>query len=720
MGAQTVCANITSTGTIIAQTLNVQQVTSSIVYSSGSNTFGNQLTDVQQFTGSLRVTGSGNHFIVGGNFGVGTSSPNTKFEIGEEASPILRITSTSGPYSQIQSNTVGTLQLMADEGNTGANTSMRFRIDGFEAMRFTSSGSACFACQTCAPGMDIMPSGIGVSTLGGIMRVVTTGTSTGIAVGQSNSNRYTHFAANDIQVFNDDFFLTTRCAFPLSIGTCYTARLTFAATGIACFSCQVCAPQGIFINGAASLQAQFGQNNDATGTQTSAIDIISRNAANTAGFTFRIQNCATTCTTHLVYGGNTVMAFRCDGNVGIGTTTPFAKLEVVGGNNLPPSTGTQNYTVALRDPTSMVVDVGGSILLQGFKTSNTAIGNFAYIAGKKENGTAGNEAGYLSLGTFDSSGIPAERMRITSGGNMLLQSGAVIGLNTSDGSDNGYLAIAGASGDGSARGGHIYLSGNERSVDAGNVVIAAGDSASGTGSPGTILFRTCASVERMRITGAGNVGIGTNNPVSYGSRTLDVNAASGLASYIVARANNNTETVELAIDGGSGYLSTKSAHPLRIRTQDVTRILITHDGYISLNSVVFGTTTAGTTRTLYIGENAGLYYIGGISSIRESKKNINPISNVDWLYNLNPVTFNYRKKDAEGNFTDEFYDEVNYGLIAEETSCVADFLVNYDQNNDGTKKMLGIEYPRLIVPLLKAIQEQQCKINILESCLGIN
>jgi hypothetical protein len=58
LGAQTVCANITSTGTIIAQTLNVQQVTSSIVYSSGSNVFGCSLANTQQFTGSVLVTGS--------------------------------------------------------------------------------------------------------------------------------------------------------------------------------------------------------------------------------------------------------------------------------------------------------------------------------------------------------------------------------------------------------------------------------------------------------------------------------------------------------------------------------------------------------------------------------------------------------------------------------------------------------------------------------------
>lgn len=57
-GAQSVIGNITATGQIIAQTLNVQAVTSSIVYSSGSNVFGNQLINTQQFTGSVLITGS--------------------------------------------------------------------------------------------------------------------------------------------------------------------------------------------------------------------------------------------------------------------------------------------------------------------------------------------------------------------------------------------------------------------------------------------------------------------------------------------------------------------------------------------------------------------------------------------------------------------------------------------------------------------------------------
>jgi len=50
--------NIVTTGQIVAQTINVQQVTSSIVYSCGSNIFGNVLSNTQQFTGSILATGS--------------------------------------------------------------------------------------------------------------------------------------------------------------------------------------------------------------------------------------------------------------------------------------------------------------------------------------------------------------------------------------------------------------------------------------------------------------------------------------------------------------------------------------------------------------------------------------------------------------------------------------------------------------------------------------
>ena len=51
-------SNALFTGTITAQRLVVQTISSSVIYSSGSNIFGDELTDIQQFTGSVRITGS--------------------------------------------------------------------------------------------------------------------------------------------------------------------------------------------------------------------------------------------------------------------------------------------------------------------------------------------------------------------------------------------------------------------------------------------------------------------------------------------------------------------------------------------------------------------------------------------------------------------------------------------------------------------------------------
>jgi hypothetical protein len=50
--------NFTVAGTLTAQTLVVQTITSSVIYSSGSNVFGNDLSNTQKFTGSVQITGS--------------------------------------------------------------------------------------------------------------------------------------------------------------------------------------------------------------------------------------------------------------------------------------------------------------------------------------------------------------------------------------------------------------------------------------------------------------------------------------------------------------------------------------------------------------------------------------------------------------------------------------------------------------------------------------
>ena len=103
------------------------------------------------------------------------------------------------------------------------------------------------------------------------------------------------------------------------------------------------------------------------------------------------------------------------------------------------------------------------------------------------------------------------------------------------------------------------------------------------------------------------------------------------------------------------------------------------------------------------------------SSLREYKTNITAISDTSWLYNLNPVTFNWKKKtevDGENIWEDTADDNgTQYGLIAEEVETVKKDFCSYD-NND---KLTGVHYDRMIAPLIKALQEQKAEIDALKT-----
>ena len=192
-------------------------------------------------------------------------------------------------------------------------------------------------------------------------------------------------------------------------------------------------------------------------------------------------------------------------------------------------------------------------------------------------------------------------------------------------------------------------------------------------------------------TDGGNVSIGTATDYGY---KLAINSINGL--YITgSSAVGHTPIVVQNTGGGNLFV-------------------LRGNGQTELSTFVYGNTVNTSPRTLYIESGTGA--LGGISSIRASKKNIEDF-NSKWIYDLQPVQFNYRKKDEDGNYTNESYDELFYGLIAEDTAPIADFLVNYNDKEDGTKEMVGIEYMRLITPMLKAIQEQQAQIEELNELI---
>ena len=87
------------------------------------------------------------------------------------------------------------------------------------------------------------------------------------------------------------------------------------------------------------------------------------------------------------------------------------------------------------------------------------------------------------------------------------------------------------------------------------------------------------------------------------------------------------------------------------------------------------------------------------------------LTDISWIDNLIPKTFNKFKQDNSGAFTSENYTNLEYGLIAEEVETVNKELCSY--SNDG--KLETVYYRMLITPLLKGLQDARKAISTLET-----
>jgi hypothetical protein len=119
------------------------------------------------------------------------------------------------------------------------------------------------------------------------------------------------------------------------------------------------------------------------------------------------------------------------------------------------------------------------------------------------------------------------------------------------------------------------------------------------------------------------------------------------------------------------------------------------------------------------GGTAAYFSAGGMfgfnSSTREVKTNIEPLTDVAWLLQLEPVSFNYRLKDEEGNYTDNFEQEVSVGLIADDVVNIKKELVFYRNDENDQQKLAGVHYDRLVTPILKMLQNIEARLAKLEA-----
>jgi hypothetical protein len=212
-------------------------------------------------------------------------------------------------------------------------------------------------------------------------------------------------------------------------------------------------------------------------------------------------------------GGSEVMRITSAGAVGVGTTTPSGRMTVVEGDRTLDGIG--NFNVFSGN--TQAANLGGSLALGGLNGSGGAFDpwSFATLKGAKENSTSGNLAGYFVIATSTSGGTLSERMRIDSSGNVGIGTTTVIagaklntlGWITSSNSNTDRIVIGQ-----DARGTSTVFglpTGSSWVASVGNAVANALGIGTYGGDP---LVLATNNTERMRITSAGDVGIGTTAP----------------------------------------------------------------------------------------------------------------------------------------------------------------------------------------------------------------
>jgi hypothetical protein len=284
---------------------------------------------------------------------------------------------------------------------------------------------------------------------------------------------------------------------------------------------------------------------------------------------------------------------------------------------------------------------------------------------------------------------------------------------------------------------------------------------------------------RVIVTSAGNVGIGTSSPKSYGALTIsgqtiglsniavDINQAFKFNNYYSSSAGSD-KTISTGYAGSVGFDNSVGALTFSTSLSSVAadgnivtseRMRITSGGNVGI-----GTSSPAEKLHIYGGglgpelrmegtwgshwiraysDNFNLYTAGGRQAISMNnagsvfnynntttwqqtsdirvKENINTISNaLDVITSLNPVSFNYKQEFAEKNNWDDNIKLNNIGFIAQEFESVFPKYVyskEYSLEDTLIEDFKSIDTGHLVPYLVKAIQELKAENDSLKEVL---